>query len=92
VFADSVSGKISTIRIEAQEGTFNRVGYVVIRIAGAKTQLGCGFLYLSPEDKSAISLVQNAFVHDLDVKVIYDKENAPWGMGACPITTVWVTK
>ena len=90
VWANPISGKISSIRYETQLGHIDRAGYVSLQISGHITGPKGTFLFLSPEDKTAISLVQLAYANDFEIEVFYDETKAPWGIGACPIRTIWV--
>ena len=93
LWANPVTGTISSITIETEESHFKRAGYVSLQISGAHTGPKCTFLYLSPKDKSAIGFSQEAFVHNVEVKVFYKEDvQAPWGIGACPIETIVASK
>lgn len=91
-WANPVSGAITRIVFETEQSHFQRVGYVSIQIADQDTGRECAFLYLSPEDESAIAFVQEAFVQGLEIRVYYEEKLAPWGLGACPIKTIEAIK
>ena len=91
--ANPISGKISNIILETEDSHFKMAGYVSLQLSGQTTGPKCTFLYLSPKDSAAISFAQQAFIHNIKVKVFYKEESqAPWGIGACAIKTIEARK